>query len=57
VAYEQREGNPKLNTKNFDMHKRRLEQLSKSKDKNRMFYIGADGNCYYYTATGRKAYY
>ena len=39
------------------MHKRRLEQLSKSKDKNRMFYIGADGNCYYYTATGRKAYY
>ena len=30
---EQREQNPELNTKNFDMHERRLEQFSKSKYK------------------------
>ena len=48
---EQREQNPELNTKNFDMHERRLEHFSKSKYKNRMFYIGADGTYYYYSAT------
>lgn len=53
---EQRERIPELNTKNFDMHERRLEQFSKSKDKNRMFYIGVDGTCYYYLATGRKIF-
>jgi len=53
---EQRERNPELNTKNFDMHERRLEQFSKSKYKNRMFYIGTDGACYYYSSTGRKVY-
>ena len=52
----QREKNPDLNTKNFDLHERRLNQFSKSKYKNRMFYIGADGSCYYYTATGRKVF-
>ena len=50
----QRERDPNLNTKNFDLHERRLKQFSKSKYKNRLFYIGADGTCYYYTATGRK---
>ena len=53
---EQREQNPELNTKNFDMHERRLEHFSKSKYKNRMFYIGADVTCYYYSATGRKIF-
>ena len=50
----QRERNPELNTKNFDQHERRLKQFSKSKYKNRMFYIGTNGSCYYYSATGRK---
>ena len=53
---QQREQNPELNTKNFDLHEKRLEQFSKSKYKNRMFYIGADGTCYYYSATGRKIF-
>ena len=53
---EQREQNPELNTKNFDMHERRLEHFSKSKYKNRMFYIWADGTFYYYSATGRKIF-
>ena len=53
---KQREQNPELNTKNFDMHERRLEQFSKSKYKNCMFNIGADGTCYYYSATGRKIF-
>ena len=52
----QREINPELNTKNFDLHERRLEKFSKSKYKNRMFYIRADGTCYYYSATGRKVF-
>ena len=56
VTIEQREWNPELNTKNFDMHERRLERFSKSKYKNRMFYIGADRSCYYYSATGRKIF-
>ncbi len=43
-SHERRERNPELNTKNFDIHKRRLDQLSKSKDKNHMFYISADSN-------------
>ena len=53
---EQRERNPELNTKNFDMHEKRLEQFSKSKYKTRMFYIGVDGTCYYYSATGSKIF-
>jgi len=52
----QREQNPDLNTKNFDLHERRLKQFSKSKYKNRMFYIGTDGTCYYYSASGRKVF-
>ena len=52
----QREQNPELNTKNFDIHERRLERFSKSKYKNRMFYLGTDGTCYYYSATGRKVF-
>ena len=53
---EQRESNPELNTKSFEQHERRLEQFSKSKYKNRMFYIGTDGTCYYYSSTGRKIF-
>jgi len=53
---DQRELNPELNTKSFDLHERRLEQFSKSKYKNRMFYIGIDGSCYYYSSTGRKIF-
>tara|TARA_B100001029_G_C14752313_1_gene281447 strand:- start:163 stop:411 length:249 start_codon:yes stop_codon:yes gene_type:complete len=53
---EQRERNPELNTKNFDLHEIRLKKFSKSKYKNRMFYIGTDGSCYYYSATGRKVF-
>ena len=52
----ERERNPELNTKNFEQHERRLEKYSKSKYKNRMFYIGTDGSCYYYSATGRKVF-
>ena len=55
-THKQRELNPELNTKSFDLHERRLEQFSKSKYKNRMFYIGTDGACYYYSSTGRKVY-
>ena len=53
---EQREWNPELNTKNFEMHERRLKKFSKSKYKNRMFYLGTDGTCYYYSATGKKIF-
>ena len=53
---EKRERNPELNTKDFDLHERRLKQFSKSKYKNRMFYIATDGSCYYYTSTGRKVF-
>ena len=55
-TYEERERNPELNTKSFDLHERRLEHFSKSKYKNRMFYIGTNGACYYYTSTGRKVF-
>ena len=53
---EQRECNPELNTKSFELHERRLEQFAKSKYKNRMFYIGTNGTCYYYSSTGRKIF-
>ena len=53
---EQRERNPELNTKNYEMHERRLEHFSKSKYKNRMFYIASDGSCYYYSSLGRKIF-
>ena len=53
---EQRRLNPELNTKNFELHERRLEQFSMSKYKGRIFYIGNNGACYYYTATGRKVF-
>ena len=51
---EQRERNPELNTKNFDLHERRLKNFYKSKYKNRVFYCRADGTWYYYSVTGRK---
>tara|TARA_Y100001968_G_C19393072_1_gene736698 strand:+ start:1202 stop:1450 length:249 start_codon:yes stop_codon:yes gene_type:complete len=51
---EQRKINPELNTKNYEMHEKRLKLFSKSKYKNRMFYLAADGTCYYYSSTGRK---
>tara|TARA_Y100001968_G_scaffold253209_1_gene238804 strand:+ start:225 stop:473 length:249 start_codon:yes stop_codon:yes gene_type:complete len=53
---EQRVRNPELNTKKYDLHERRLKQFSKSKYQNRMFYIGIDGACYYYSSTGRKVF-
>ncbi len=55
-TYQQRKENPELNTKSFDLHERRLKKFSKSKYKNRMFYIGSDGTCYYYSSTGRKVF-
>ena len=56
VTIEQRERNPELNTKDFDLHEIRLKKYSKSKYKNRIFYTGKDGSCYYYSATGNKFY-
>tara|TARA_Y100001968_G_scaffold318662_1_gene349179 strand:+ start:2048 stop:2296 length:249 start_codon:yes stop_codon:yes gene_type:complete len=53
---EQRQKNPELNTKDFDLHERRLAKFLKSKYKKRMFYIGTDSDCYYYTATGKKVF-
>ena len=53
---EQRERNPELNTRNYEMHEKRLEYFFKSKYKNRMFYLTADGSCYYYSSSGRKFY-
>ena len=55
-TFEERKCNPEFNTKNFDLHEERLKQFSKSKYKNRMFYIGTDGTCYYYSSTGRKVF-
>jgi len=55
-SYEERERNPELNTKNFEIHERRLIKFSKSKYKNRMFYVGSNGTCYYFSATGRKIF-
>tara|TARA_B100000214_G_C23936712_1_gene613538 strand:- start:845 stop:1093 length:249 start_codon:yes stop_codon:yes gene_type:complete len=52
----QRKLNPELNTKSYELHEKRLKQFSKSKYKNRMFYLGTDGSCYYYSATGRKVF-
>ncbi len=54
---EQRLRNPELNTNNYDLHERRLEQFSQSKYKNRMFYLGPDGVCYYYSSTGTKVFF
>ena len=53
---KQRERNPELNTKSFELHEKRLKNYSKSKYKNRIFYVGNDGSCYYYSATGRKIF-
>ena len=53
---EQRERNPELNTKDWDLHEIRLERFSKSKYKKRMFYMSPSGGCYYYSSTGTKIY-
>ena len=53
---EERERNPELNTKDYEMHERRLKHFSKSKYKNRLFFISADGSCYYYSSTGKKIF-
>ena len=53
---EEREKNPQLNTKDWDLHQRRLAGFSCSKYRNRMYYIGPRGGYYYYSANGNKVY-
>lgn len=55
-SLEERERNPERNTKDWDLHERRLNRLAKSKYKKRMFYLAPSGACYYYSSTGTKIY-
>ncbi len=38
------------------MHEKRLEKFIKSLYKNRMYHIGTDGTCSYYSAIGEKIF-
>ena len=53
---EQREDNPKLNTKDWQQHQRRLNKFGESKYQDTHFYVGPKGGVYYITYRGTKVY-
>ena len=47
---------PDLNTKEWDLHRKRLDTLGRSQYKGTMFYVGPKGGVYYITWRGTKVY-
>ena len=52
----QRENDPKLNTKDWQQHQRRLNKFGESKYQDTHFYVGPKGGVYYITYRGTKVY-
>ena len=54
--YEKQAENPDVNTKSWELHRKRLETFGRSKFKGTMFYVGPKGGVYYITYRGTKVY-
>ena len=54
--YEKQAKNPDVNTKSWELHRKRLETFGRSKYKGTMFYVGPKGGVYYITYQGTKVY-
>ena len=54
--YEKQAENPDVNTKSWELHRKRLETFGRSKFKGTMFYVGPKGGVYYVTERGTKVY-
>ena len=50
------EENPDVNTRNWELHQKRLEKFGRSKYKGTTFYVGPKGGVYYITYRGTKVY-
>ena len=56
-TYEERAADPKLNTKDWDQHQKRLNKFGCSNYRRTMFYVEPKGGVYYVTKRGTKVYY
>ena len=56
-TYEERAADPKLNTKDWDQHQKRLNKFGCSNYRRTMFYVEPKGGVYYVTKRGTKFYY
>ena len=54
--YEKQAESPDVNTKNWALHRKRLETFGKSQYRGTMFYVGPKGGVYYITYRGTKVY-
>tara|TARA_B100001057_G_scaffold455827_1_gene502662 strand:- start:1036 stop:1377 length:342 start_codon:yes stop_codon:yes gene_type:complete len=53
---EERENDPKRNTRDWQQHQRRLNKFGESKYQDTHFYVGPKGGVYYITYRGTKVY-
>ena len=50
------EENPDTNTRNWELHQKRLEKFGRSQFKGTTFYVGPKGGVYYISYNGKKIY-
>lgn len=51
-----RENDPSLNTRDWQLHQRRLQKFRQSKFRGTYYYVGPRGGVYYINSNGRKVY-
>ena len=56
IQYERELKSPDINTKNWELHQRRLNKFGESKYQDTYFYVGPKGGVYYITYRGTKVY-
>ncbi len=53
---KEKENNPDLNTKNWDLHKIRLIKFGRSQYKGLTFFVSSENRIYYLSKEGNKVY-
>ena len=53
---KEQEYNPDINTKNWDLHKIRLNKFGRSQHKGLTFFMSSEGGIYYLSEKGTKVY-
>ena len=53
---KEEEYNPDINTKNWDLHKKRLIKFGRSQYKGLTFFVSSENRIYYFSKEGNKVY-
>ena len=53
---KEEEFNPDINTKNWDIHKNRLNKFGRSQYKGLTFFVSSEDRIYYFSKEGNKVY-